>query len=104
MRSHEEDVAEEIIEAFLRALWSFRLELTFVAIGAGLWLLIRHSIGDTEAWIADAVAAGWCWPCLPFEGSWGADFAIHECDDSGLGRYALPASPRSRTACQQCVG
>lgn len=57
MRSHEEDVAEEIIEAFLRALWSFRLELTLVAVGAGLWLLITHSIGETEAWIAEAVAA-----------------------------------------------
>jgi DNA segregation ATPase FtsK/SpoIIIE-like protein len=56
MRSHEEDVAEEIIEAFLRALWSFRLELTLVAIGAVLWLLIARSIGEAEAWVIEGVA------------------------------------------------
>jgi len=56
MHSHEKDVAEEIIEAFLRALWSFRLELILVAMGAALWLLARDSIGETEAWVVEAVA------------------------------------------------
>ncbi|MEZ5175155.1 MAG: FtsK/SpoIIIE domain-containing protein [Acidimicrobiia bacterium] len=56
MRSQEEDVAEEIIEAFLRALWAFRVELGLALIGAALWLVTRHYNGETEAWIADAVA------------------------------------------------
>lgn len=56
MRSHEEDVAEEIIGAFLRALWAFRLELALVLVGAGMWLVIRHSYGETEAWMAESVA------------------------------------------------
>jgi hypothetical protein len=56
MRSHEEDVAEEIIEAFLRVLWAFRVELTLTLIGAALWMATWHSLGKTEAWIAEAVA------------------------------------------------
>src|SRR5690554_6231892 len=55
MRSREEDVAEEIIEAFLRALWAFRLELALALVGAALWLVTWHRHGDSEAWIAEVV-------------------------------------------------
>jgi DNA segregation ATPase FtsK/SpoIIIE-like protein len=56
VRSHQEDVAEEIIEAFLRGLWAFRLELTLTLLSGGLWFVTRHSLGEAEAWIAEAVA------------------------------------------------
>jgi hypothetical protein len=56
VRSHEEDVAEEIIEAFLRALWAFRLELALALVGAALWLVTWHYHSETEAWIAEVVA------------------------------------------------
>lgn len=54
MRSHEEDVAEEIIEAILRTLWTFRLELALAGVGGTLWLLAAHTLSWTGAWLAEA--------------------------------------------------
>lgn len=48
-------MAEEIIEALLRVLWAFRLELGLALVGTALWLVTRHRHGETEAWIAEAV-------------------------------------------------
>jgi DNA segregation ATPase FtsK/SpoIIIE-like protein len=56
VHSHEEDVAGEIIEAFLRVLWTFRLELTLTLIGVALWVVTRYRLGESEAWVAEAGA------------------------------------------------
>ena len=37
MSSPKEDVAGEILEAVIRAVWAFRLELTLLAGGGMLW-------------------------------------------------------------------
>ncbi len=54
MRSHEEDVAEVIIEAILRALWAFRLELTLVGVLGGLGFAGFQHLGEHGAWLAPA--------------------------------------------------
>lgn len=46
MRSHEEDVAEAIIEAILRALWAFRLELTLAGTYGTLGLVANHLLSE----------------------------------------------------------
>lgn len=55
MRSHEEDVAEAIIEAILRLLWAFRFELTLATAFGSLGLLANHLLGRQGAWLAPAV-------------------------------------------------
>ncbi|HDH26418.1 MAG TPA: hypothetical protein ENH00_09530, partial [Actinobacteria bacterium] len=55
MRSHEEDVAEAIIEAVFRSLWAFRVELILVGTFGGLGLLANHLLGTQGAWLAPAV-------------------------------------------------
>ena len=52
MRSHEEDVAEAIIEAVFRSLWAFRVELILVGTFGGLGLLANHLLGAQGAWLA----------------------------------------------------
>ena len=54
MRSHEEDVAEAVIEAILRTLWAFRVELTLVAVYGALDLWASRVLGRGSAWIAQA--------------------------------------------------
>jgi len=54
MRSHEEDVAEAIIEAILRALWAFRLELTLAGTYGSLGLMANHLLGERGAWMVQA--------------------------------------------------
>ncbi len=54
MRSHEEDVAEVIIEAILRALWAFRLELGLVGVLGGLGFAATQHFGPHGAWLAPA--------------------------------------------------
>lgn len=56
MRSQEDDIAEAIIEALLRSLWAFRLELALVLAGAALWTLIWHSHSALEAGIGVVLA------------------------------------------------
>ncbi len=56
MRSQEDDVAEAIIEALLRSLWAFRLEMALALAGAALWTVIWHSHGASEAGIGVVLA------------------------------------------------
>jgi hypothetical protein len=55
MRSHEEDVAEAIIEAIVRSLWAFRVELIFIGTFGGLGLLANYRLGAPRAWLTQAV-------------------------------------------------
>lgn len=56
MHSREEDVAEVIIEAILRALWAFRLELTLLTVLGGLGFAASQRLGEHGAWLAPAGA------------------------------------------------
>ena len=56
MRSQEDDIAEAIIEALLRSLWGFRLEITLALVGAAMWTAIWHSHGAIEAGIGLGLA------------------------------------------------
>jgi len=56
MHSREEDVAEVIIEAILRGLWAFRMELTLLAALGGLGLAAFQHLGERGAWLAPAAA------------------------------------------------
>ena len=55
MRSHEEDVAEAIIEAILRVVWAFRVELVLASTLGTLWILASYRLGDSSAWLAQMV-------------------------------------------------
>ena len=52
MRSPEEDVAEAIIEAVLRSLWGFRVELVFAGASGMLWFVASQRVGAVGAWLA----------------------------------------------------
>lgn len=54
MRSHEEDAAGAIIEAILRSLWAFRVDLTLAGAYGSLGLLTNHLLGERGAWLAQA--------------------------------------------------
>ena len=51
MSSHEEDVAEAIIEAILRSLWAFRLELTLAGACGSFGFLAHYRLGERAAWL-----------------------------------------------------
>lgn len=55
MRSHEEDVAEAIIEAILRSLWGFRLELTLVGAYGSLGLVAHYLLDNGNTWLVQVV-------------------------------------------------
>src|SRR5665811_1678062 len=55
MRSHEEDAAEAIIEAILRVVWAFRVELVLAGTLGTLWILASHRLGESSAWLAQMV-------------------------------------------------
>lgn len=54
MRSHEEEVAEEIIEAVLHSLWGFRLELTIAGVLCALGPAADQLIEPGAGWWAQA--------------------------------------------------
>lgn len=56
MRSEEQDVGEAIIEAVIRAVWAFRLELLLVGTAGILWYLGHHLAGPIAASVALASA------------------------------------------------
>lgn len=58
MRSHEEDVAEAIIEAIVRSLWGFRLELTLLGAYGTLGLVDNHILDQGHTWLVQAIAVG----------------------------------------------
>ncbi len=57
MRSHEEDVAEAIIEAVIRSLWGFRLELTLVGVYGTLGFVANHFLDQGHTWLVQAIVA-----------------------------------------------
>lgn len=66
MRSHEEDVAETIVEAILRALWAFRLELALASAYGTLGLLANHLLDDEGVWLAQAAVVALVLAIAPF--------------------------------------
>ncbi len=82
MRSHEEDVAEAVIEAILRTLWAFRVELTLVAIYGALDLLAKPRPRQRKRMDRPSrTRSCWCWRFRRSAGS--SDVA-----------FAMPASAR----------
>ena len=55
MRSHEEDVAELIIEAAARGVRAFRIEIVGVGLLAALWVVTDRAHGSMAAWSAIAI-------------------------------------------------
>jgi len=55
VRSHEEDVAEVIIEAAARDVWAFRIEIVSVGLLAALWVVTDRARGSMAAWSAIAI-------------------------------------------------
>ena len=66
MRSHEEDVAEATVEAILRALWAFRLELALASAYGTLGILANHLLDDEGAWLAQAAVVALVLAIAPF--------------------------------------
>lgn len=56
MRSQEDQIVDAVIEALLRSLWGFRLEMALALAGAAMWTLIWHSHGAIEAGIGVVLA------------------------------------------------
>ena len=56
-RSREEEAVEAIIDAVLRALWSFRVEIVLVSIAAGIWYLAYGAVGAIGACLVVAILA-----------------------------------------------
>jgi hypothetical protein len=55
MRSHEDDVAEAIIEAILRSLWAYRVELTLASAYGSLGFLANYHLGQRTALLVQAI-------------------------------------------------
>lgn len=56
MRSQEDQIVDAVIEALLRSLWGFRLEMALALAGAAMWTLIWHGHGAIEAGIGVLLA------------------------------------------------
>ncbi len=55
MPNPKEDTAEVIIEAILRVIWDFRVELVFAGTFGTFVYLASHVLGEGPAWLAQAV-------------------------------------------------
>ncbi len=100
MRSPEEDVAEVIIEAVLRSLWSFRVELVFAGASGTLWFVASQRVGEVGAWLALSMLVLLVLAIGPLR----SYFDTPGSDGNGFRRFDQRRSLRSRIGCRPSAG